>query len=398
MNSFCSAGFRLSQCLVTLAQTQTVPLALQCHASWEELGKATIIASNTVKTHIAAAMQDMIICEPVSEGDAQRQHEHNKQIVYDNLLTFINLQYQFSIAGCECFGAMATCPCCQNVSGVHDSECNMAVLQHCFAKLYNRESHTSSPHPNIVEQQLCDPINEVQPSPPLKREPSPVHNIHFTSNRNTHLESIKGPFPTPGLLYTMKAPFKNARSPLHFPLFPLSSQRRWSEVATGDVGSEMVTDTMRRWSMPYDSARVESGAKFQIHSSKLSSVHQEQRSRSNTPALVENICTTSITSSEGLAEAIQLLSSRPKTNHPVVNQLSHDSGHSDHSSHKKLQHVHLHRSNWQSNDLQISGSRKSSSSTDSSSCLSIHSRSTSGSDGGGRNSDAVGVILFICNN
>lgn len=285
-------------------------MATQCQASWEELGKATIIASNTVKTHIAAAMQDMIICDNLSEADAQKHQEHNQQIIYDNLLTFINLHYQFSIAGCECFGAMATCPCCQTVSGVHDPECSMATLQQCFAKLYNHDSQTSSPHPGTLDPQIESHNLEIQqPSPPLNREPSPVHNIPFGINRNTHLESIRGPFPSPGLLYTMKGPFRNIRSPLHFPLFPLSGQRRWSEVATGDT-AEMSGDTMRRWSMPWDCARGESGSKF-LHSSKLSVTCQD-RSRSNTPGMMENVCNPAITSGEGLAEAIQLLSCRPR--------------------------------------------------------------------------------------
>lgn len=69
-------------------------------------------------------------------------------------------------------------------------------------------------------------------------------------------------------------------------------------------------------------------------------------------------------------------------------QPSHETGHSEFSSHKRLQHIHSHRSNWQSVEPQASGSRKSSSSTDSSSCLSIHSRSASGSE---RGSDGGGV-------
>lgn len=142
LNNLCSAGFKLSQCLGQLALSQTVPLSVQCQASWEELSKATIIASNTVKTHIAAAMQDMIIGETYTETDAQRQQEHNQQIIFENLLTFVNLQYQFSIAGCECFGPVATCPCCQTVSGgVHDPECSMATLQQCFSRLYTQVSN-----------------------------------------------------------------------------------------------------------------------------------------------------------------------------------------------------------------------------------------------------------------
>lgn len=190
-----------------------------------------------------------------------------------------------------------------------------------------------------------------------------------------------------GLLYTMKTPFRNTRSPLQFPLFPLSGQRRWSEVATADKAES--SDTMRRWSMPWDCARVETGTKYPMHTSSKLSIpsHQERSSagtllsRSTTPGI--EIPNPTIISSEGLADAIQLLSTRPKA-HAGVSQ-GHEGGHSEMQTHKRLSHIQ-HRQSWQSSDN--NASRKSSSSTDSSSCLSIHSRSASdrsdrGSDGGG---------------
>lgn len=99
LNNLCSAGLRLSQSLSVLSQSQNAALASQCQASWEELTKSTLIASHSVKMHVAAAMQDMSIGETFTETDAQRQQEHNQQIVTENLMTFINLQYQFLIAG-----------------------------------------------------------------------------------------------------------------------------------------------------------------------------------------------------------------------------------------------------------------------------------------------------------
>lgn len=149
VNSLCSAGVRLSQSLYTLAQSSNLPLASQCQASWEEFAKATTYASHTVKAHIAMAMQDMIIGETFTEIDAQRQQDHNQLIIAENLLTFINLQYQFSIASCEYMGPMAMCPSCQTTpGGQHDSDCNMAALQQCFAQFYSHESRSrmSSPH------------------------------------------------------------------------------------------------------------------------------------------------------------------------------------------------------------------------------------------------------------
>lgn len=82
------------------------------------------------------------------------------------------------------------------------------------------------------------------------RGPSPVHQF---------LENIRGPLPPPGHLLGMKAPFHRcSRSPLNFPLFPLNSQRRWSEAAANTLQNQgepsmMDAENMRRWSMPWES-------------------------------------------------------------------------------------------------------------------------------------------------
>lgn len=89
----------------------------------------------------------------------------------------------------------------------------------------------------------------------------------------------------------MKSPFpgRGSRSPLHFPLFPLNCQRRWSEAAAPDVGSSSEGDgTMRRWSMPWDTAWVESSPWQQRYlPSKLivPSNTSQERSRSTTPGI-----------------------------------------------------------------------------------------------------------------
>lgn len=176
LNHLCSAGVRLSQSLCTLSHLQNTTLSKNCHSSWEELSKATEFASNSVKCHIAAAMQDMSIGDTFTETDAQRQQEHNQQIIMENLLTFINLQYQFSIAGCECFGSMAMCPSCQCVPGaVHDPpDCRMAMLQQCFSQL-------SSPKESVVIRgtQQISPLNPESTAPyhEFPRGPSPIHHI-----------------------------------------------------------------------------------------------------------------------------------------------------------------------------------------------------------------------------
>nr|XP_022905384.1 uncharacterized protein LOC111417364 [Onthophagus taurus] len=443
LNSLCSAGLRLSQAFTTLAQMQNISLASQCLASWDELAKSTIVASHTVKTHIAAAMQDMMIGETFTEEDAQRQQEHNQQIITETIFTFINLQYQFSLAGCECLGGMAMCPSCQTTAGgVHDPECSMATLQQCFAQLGGPDIHSSMSSPHLTSEKgiLDSPKSQEIPRPhppeqhprqhsPLSQNPEPPRGsspynepIRGTSPIGAfadmirgagHIESIRGPLPNPGQLHTMKSPFpsRGSRSPLHFPLFPLSGQRRWSEAAAGDVGSDTGDSTMRRWSMPWDCGRVEAAPWQQRYlPSKLAvpGTSSQERSRSATPDASPQPGT--ITSGEGLAEAIQLLSCRPTRcviphspysgpAYPGYPSMVWSDSHEE-RIHRRMYGSHMQRGNWQSIDVPstsgIQGadhfdifpqgfpltSRKSSSSTDSSSCLSIHSRSTSSSERG----------------
>ncbi|KAB0797021.1 hypothetical protein PPYR_11082 [Photinus pyralis] len=427
LNSLCLAGAKLSHSLFNLAQSQNISLATQCQASWDELTKATTYASHTVKAHIAAAMQDMIIGETFTEDDAQRQQEHNQQIIAENLLTFINLQYQFSIASCECMGPMAMCPSCQTTpGGQHDPECSMAALQQCFSQFYSSEPRSlmSSPHfadsPKGPEVKMHEhprqhsPINIAEPrgSSPYNepfRGSSPVHGFIG------HSEVIRGPFPNPGQLHTMKSPFpmRGSRSPLHFPLFPLAGQRRWSEAAAGDVGGESSDSTMRRWSMPWDCGRVETAPWQQRYfPTKLVVPGTSDRSRSTTPEAVAPQPGT-ITSGEGLAEAIQLLSCRPMRCAIPHGPTSWGEGHEERLP-RRAYPGPLQRGIWQSIDVPpTSGmsvtehydifppvipltSRKSSSSTDSSSCLSIHSRSTTSSSE--RGSDAGGEAVRLHTN
>lgn len=119
------------------------------------------------------------------------------------------------------------------------------------------------------------------------RGPSPSHC--FPEARGPQMEPLRGPFPNPGYLQTMKVPFpgRGSRSPLLFPLFPLSGQRRWSEAAAGDVAGETSESSMRRWSMPWDGGRAETAPWQQRYlPSKLAvptAGSSQDRSRSTTP-------------------------------------------------------------------------------------------------------------------
>ncbi|KOC61517.1 hypothetical protein WH47_05121 [Habropoda laboriosa] len=99
LNGLCTAGTKLAQSLQTLLSAHDTlaqyRLTGQCLAGWEELTRATYVASNTVKNHIISALRDHEARE--NEGD---KHD----ILRDNLLTFINLQYQFCVACCDCLG------------------------------------------------------------------------------------------------------------------------------------------------------------------------------------------------------------------------------------------------------------------------------------------------------
>ncbi|XP_050295567.1 uncharacterized protein LOC126735581 [Anthonomus grandis grandis] len=447
LNTMCAAGLRLAQSLYNLSQMQNVPIATQCINSWEDLTRATAVASSSVKNHIAAAMQDMSIGDTFTESDAQRQLDHNQHIITENLLTFINLQYQFSIASCENFGSMALCPSCQTTpGGVHNSDCSMAAVQQCFSKQETR-SQMSSPRMEDIPRQHS-PMADTRGSSPYQeqaRGPSPIHSFSDFHRGPGPLETLRGPFPTPGQLHTMKLPFPGRggqRSPLHFPLFPLGGPRRWSEVAATDVtvvseGGQGEVTAARRWSMPWDTAWVggeppnntnsnqnrSTGvqAKLSVPSGGPSS--SQERSRSTTPESVTSQPSASapsgsqppvpgvLPSVEGLSEAIQLLSCRPsRSSIPTTSIPGHSYVPVWGETHEDRMHRRLfpsQRGNWQSVDVPHAGnintdhfdifpqglpltSRKSSSSTDSSSCMSIHSRSTNSGSERGSSSEASG--------
>ncbi|XP_072743822.1 uncharacterized protein [Anoplolepis gracilipes] len=215
LNGLCTAGTKLAQSLqALLSMHDTVAqcrLTGQCLAGWEELTRATHIASSTVKNHVITALRDHESRD--NDGD---KHD----ILRENLLTFINLQYQFCVACCECLGGMAECSCSQNGSG----DCDIATLQQCFERLYS----------------------------------SPIPPISSSSTQQSNCR----------------------RSPLPYSLFP-QVQRRWSETAAAEMSGESVESTMRRWSMPWDCKHVIEWPR-QDARSRLR-VPQQDRSRSTTP-------------------------------------------------------------------------------------------------------------------
>lgn len=67
------------------------------------------------------------------------------QVIYNSLVTFINLQYQLCAACCECLSPIAGCGC--NFTGdstlKHDSDCSFGMVQQCFQRLFPPTSQSS---------------------------------------------------------------------------------------------------------------------------------------------------------------------------------------------------------------------------------------------------------------
>uniref|UniRef100_A0A1B6ML39 DUF4745 domain-containing protein n=1 Tax=Graphocephala atropunctata TaxID=36148 RepID=A0A1B6ML39_9HEMI len=273
LKGLCSAGAQLSQCLGTLGgqSPSCQARAVQCQAMWEHLGSATTAAADVVKNQTVTALQEAHIGPDIDSDQA----DTNQQVVCNGLVTLVNLQYQFSLACCDCLARLVECQCVPQ---------HVEPDTHAVARCYTR----------------------MPPPPP--------------------------------------------------------PQRRWSEVGSRAEGR--VGEGTRRWSMPW----------------KLSlPTTANERSRSITP---DAIWHTALASQEELQEVIALLSMKPgpqghhlpgvtltRAVEPMTSRFS------------------SHRGSWSGDgeEPEVTGmlvSRKSSSSTDcSSSCYSLHSRtSTSGSE------------------
>lgn len=373
MNNLCGAGHRLAQTIAALEpwatleqqsqtggtnvqqqqqqqqQTQQHPfvvpqipshMAFQFITAWDDLVRASVFATSTVKSHIVSVLQDFKT-QPLSsleqEGELQHVREHNQLILQDNAQTMINLQHQFCVASCDSFAQLMCCYQCQTQVGFpHDPECPM--IQHPMSAAAatarnDQRSQTPSPHFGfkMQEARLYDrgsistqgSSDHGTTAYEQTRGPSP-HDIRGPSPIQGYLDNIRGPLPNPGHLSGMKAPFyRGSRSPLNFPLFTLNGQRRWSEAAAGEVSSESTLDAesqMRRWSMPWEAKADKTTVHWNqtriMPISKLAVPQQSScqksstgdRSQSTTP---DSTWHSSVTSQDGLVEAIQLLSCRP---------------------------------------------------------------------------------------
>uniref|UniRef100_A0A182Y208 DUF4745 domain-containing protein n=1 Tax=Anopheles stephensi TaxID=30069 RepID=A0A182Y208_ANOST len=391
MNNLCAAGYRLAQTIAALEpwayfdqpnstggggsnpsggpsppQSQQQPqipqlpfttsqipshMAFQFITAWDELARASVMATSTVKSHIVSVLQDFKT-QPLAtvEQESELLHikEYNQLILQDNAQTMINLQHQFCVASCDAFAQLMCCYQCQTQVGFpHDPDCPM--VQHPMSAAatiartggvitVDQRSQTPSPHFGMKMQEnarLYDRTGSISTQGSSSdhgttayeqtRGPSP-HDIRGPSPIQGYLDNIRGPLPNPGHLSGMKAPFyRGSRSPLNFPLFTLNGQRRWSEAAAGEVNSEAALDPesqMRRWSMPWEAkadkstvhwnqTRLMPISKLAVPASGPGPTPKSSlgdRSQSTTP---DSTWHSSITSQDGLVEAIQLLSCRP---------------------------------------------------------------------------------------
>lgn len=292
--------------------TAASPTSYQILSAWDELAKATSIATATVKSHIVSKLQDFVtqsVATFENEGDLQRAREHNQYVVHDSFQTLSNLQHQFSVASCEFFVQ------CIFQSG-YPVEPNTAVS--CTTQgltLSDMRSQTPSPAGLAKADQLVK-VYERYGSGSTQgssdhggqfeqiRGPSPIQGMG-------HLDHIRGPLPNPGHLLTMKTPFyRGSRSPLNFPLFPSNGQRRWSETAAVQSGAAPEDENQaRRWSMPWEHKTDKQNTRMPI--SKLAAPMHQGSKMGASGGGDRSQSITSDSSVDGLTEAIQLLSCKP---------------------------------------------------------------------------------------
>ncbi|XP_055908530.1 uncharacterized protein LOC129943248 [Eupeodes corollae] len=401
LNNLCASGYRLAQTLTALEQwghqsieqqqqqtnvsqqpqtassSGSTSTSTQFTGPWDDLARATAVATSTVKSHIVAVLQDFIstplapttavpgggdvtlsgiqtaaVGTPLSfqqqeTQDHQRTRDHNQQIILENAQTMINIQHQFCAASYDAFSSLMCCFVCQAPVGfAHDQDCAMIHQKPSLPS--DGRSQTPSPHfgpmippkPEVFRGPTATDIRgtmfgsgsthasseHVYAGMDQTRGASPHQEIRGPSPIQGFLDNVRGPLPNPGTLLGMKMPFyRGSKSPLNFPLFPLNGQRRWSEAAAGEVRSgESAIDAesqMRRWSMPWEASKTDKNtvtwhqtrimptSKLAVPASKASS----ERSPSTTPDsfVKDSMWQNAVSSQDGLAEAIQLLSCRP---------------------------------------------------------------------------------------
>jgi len=66
LSGLCNAGSRLSHCLCVLSQENHL-MAAHCQAMWEELVRASTVASSNIKSNVLTALQELSLNDVDSE-------------------------------------------------------------------------------------------------------------------------------------------------------------------------------------------------------------------------------------------------------------------------------------------------------------------------------------------
>ncbi|XP_016959472.1 uncharacterized protein LOC108030846 [Drosophila biarmipes] len=343
LNNLCTAGSKLAHSIAVLEQWSLSEKPLfnnytttYLTNSWNDLARATSVATGTVKTHMLALLQDFVSISSMDQSsntelDQKRFREHNELIVLENAQAVINIQHQFCAASYDAFSSLTCCFVCQSPVGFpHEQDCSVIKQRN----QYDQRSQTPSPNfcgpstkmdssrgNSLTDQRpMASGIAESSDQP---RGPSPQMNICDANPMQAIFEHTRGPLPNPGQLLSMKIPFhRNVKSSLSFPLFPLNGQRRWSEAAAGEVIDGISTDPesqMRRWSMPWEASKTDKNTvtwnqtRIMPMSALKTSSYKMSSSERYTSHNSDGNWPLASTSQDGLLEAIQLLSIRPTT-------------------------------------------------------------------------------------
>lgn len=113
---------------------QHSPVVTQFINAWDDLQRATGVATGTVKSHIVGLLQEFntqshtTTFEP--DNETQRIRDHNQQIILENTQAMVNIQQQFCVASSNSFSALMCCFVCHAPVGFsHDTDCAMVQQQ-----------------------------------------------------------------------------------------------------------------------------------------------------------------------------------------------------------------------------------------------------------------------------
>lgn len=164
LNNLCASGYRLSQTITNLEQwlyvDQQPSHGPPMNAAWDDLARASAVATSTVKSHVVAVLQEYVT-QPLStmdqENEVPRVREHNQGILGEVSSTMINLQHQFCVASYDSFAHLL-------FAQQQQHQMQMLEANEGYPSVHGR-SRTTSPH--------------FQPQPP--GHPSMMHSMAMTN-------------------------------------------------------------------------------------------------------------------------------------------------------------------------------------------------------------------------